>query len=102
AKGGLEHRNSMCVMATRWATRTRRAYLDWLHLVSHEFFHAWNAKRLRPVELGPFDYENENYTRSLWIAEGITDYYAPLAVRRAGLSSVEEYLESVSDTIRLL
>jgi predicted metalloprotease with PDZ domain len=101
-RGGLEHRNSMCVMTSRWATRTRRAYLGWLHLVSHEFFHVWNGKRLRPVELGPFDYENENYTRTLWIAEGITDYYGPLAVRRAGLSSMEEYLESLSGMIRAL
>src|SRR5579863_5770263 len=99
ASGGLEHRNSVCLMASRWATRTRKAYLGWLNLVSHEFFHVWNIKRLRPVELGPFDYENENYTRSLWIAEGITDYYAPLTVRRAGLSSTEEYLASLSDTI---
>ena len=90
--GGLEHRNSVCMMTSRWATRTRRGYLGWLDLVSHEYFHAWNIKRLRPVELGPFDYENENPTSSLWIAEGITDYYAPLTVRRAGLSSTQEYL----------
>ena len=61
--------------------------------VSHEFFHAWNVKRLRPVELGPFDYENEVTTRSLWIAEGLTSYYDRLLVRRAGLCTVEEYLE---------
>lgn len=92
AGGGLEHRNSVCIMTSRWATRTRRGYLGWLDLVSHEYFHAWNIKRLRPVELGPFDYENENPTRSLWVAEGITDYYAPLTVRRAGLSSTQEFL----------
>jgi predicted metalloprotease with PDZ domain len=102
ARGGLEHRNSMCVMTSRWATRTRSAYLAWLHLVSHEFFHVWNVKRLRPLELGPFDYENENYTRSLWVAEGITDYYGPLMVRRARLSTIEEYLDSLSETIRSL
>jgi predicted metalloprotease with PDZ domain len=92
AGGGLEHRNSVCMMTNRWATRTRRGYLGWLDLAAHEYFHAWNIKRLRPVELGPFDYENENPTRSLWIAEGITDYYAPLTVRRAGLSTTQEYL----------
>jgi len=102
ASGGLEHRNSVCLMASRWATRTRKGYLRWLHLVSHEFFHVWNIKRLRPVELGPFDYENENYTRSLWIAEGITDYYGPLTVRRAGLSSTEEYLGALSETSHTL
>ncbi len=90
--GGLEHRNSVCMMTSRWATRTRRGYLQWLDLVAHEYFHAWNIKRLRPVELGPFDYENENPTRSLWVAEGITDYYAPLTLRRAALSSTAEFL----------
>jgi predicted metalloprotease with PDZ domain len=90
--GGLEHKNSTVLMASRWATRTRSGYLSWLNLVSHEFFHTWNVKRLRPVELGPFDYENEVYTPSLWVAEGITSYYDRLLVRRAGLCSVEEYL----------
>jgi predicted metalloprotease with PDZ domain len=92
ASGGLEHRNSVTMMSSRWATRTRRGYLGWLDLVAHEYFHAWNIKRLRPVELGPFDYENENPTRSLWVAEGITDYYAPLTLRRADLSNTTEYL----------
>ena len=92
--GGLEHRNSVCMMASRFATRTRRAYLSWLDLASHEYFHAWNIKRLRPVELGPFDYENETPTRSLWIAEGFTDYYGSLALRRTGLASEAEYVGS--------
>ena len=65
---------------------------DWLNLVSHEFFHTWNVKRLRPAELGPFDYESEVYTPSLWVAEGITSYYDRLLVRCAGLCTVEEYL----------
>jgi predicted metalloprotease with PDZ domain len=90
--GGLEHRNSTVLMASRWATRSRSSYLAWLNLASHEFFHTWNVKRLRPVELGPFDYENEVYTPSLWVAEGITSYYDRLLVRRAGLCSLEEYL----------
>ena len=93
AAGGLEHKDSTVLMASRWATRTRKDYLAWLGLVSHEFFHTWNVKRLRPVELGPFDYEGEVTTRSLWIAEGITSYYDRLLVRRAGLCTVEEYLE---------
>jgi predicted metalloprotease with PDZ domain len=98
AGGGLEHRNSVTVMASRWATRTRRTYVGWLNLMSHEYFHAWNGKRLRPDELGPFDYENENPTRSLWIAEGFTDYYGPLTVHRAGLTSRAEYLGTGPDT----
>ena len=100
--GGLEHKSSMCVMASRYACRTRTGYLHWLGLVCHEHFHAWNVKRLRPVELGPFDYENENYTRSLWIAEGITEYYGYLNVRRAGLSTVDEYLTQLGNLIEAL
>jgi predicted metalloprotease with PDZ domain len=100
--GGLEHKNSTVLMTNRWSTRTRRAYLSWLQLASHEYFHAWNVKRLRPAELGPFDYENENITRSLWIAEGFTDYYADLQVLRAGLQTREEYLDDLSSTIELL
>jgi predicted metalloprotease with PDZ domain len=100
--GGLEHKNSTVLMTNRWSTRTRRAYLAWLQLASHEYFHAWNIKRLRPAELGPFDYENENVTRSLWIAEGFTDYYADLQVERAGLQTRDEYLEDLSNTIELL
>src|SRR2546421_1196886 len=100
--GGLEHKNSTVLMTNRWSTRTRRAYLAWLQLASHEYFHAWNIKRLRPAELGPFDYENENTTRSLWIAEGFTDYYADLQVERAGLQTRDEYLEDLSSTIELL
>jgi len=97
-------------MASRWATKTRAPYLHWLNLVSHEYFHTWNVKRLRPVELGPFDYETENTTRGLWVAEGITEYYGGLMVRRAGLASDAEYLgtgkeparDSLSDLIHTL
>lgn len=100
--GGLEHRNSTLLIAGRWATRTRQSYLAWLELASHEFFHVWNVKRLRPVELGPFNYDDEVFTRSLWVVEGITDYYAELLVRRAGLSSDAEYLEALSNKIEEL
>ena len=100
--GGLEHKSSTVLMTNRWATRTRKAYVAWLELASHEYFHAWNVKRLRPAELGPFDYENENITRSLWIAEGFTDYYADVQVHRSGLSTRDEYLESLSGVIELL
>ena len=90
--GGLEHKNSTVLMTSRWATRTAKAYRSWLELVSHEFFHVWNVKRLRPVELGPFDYENEVHTKSLWVAEGLTEYYGRLLLRRAGLETVESFL----------
>jgi predicted metalloprotease with PDZ domain len=91
--GGLEHKNSTVLMSSRWNTKTRPAYLGWLDLVSHEYFHAWNVKRLRPIELGPFDYEDEVISKSLWLAEGVTSYYDRLLVRRGGLCSVDEYLE---------
>jgi len=98
--GGLEHKNSTMLMASRWATGTRRTYLSWLGLASHEFFHTWNIKRLRPVELGPFNYEDEVHTRSLWMAEGLTDYYGELALHRAGLSTREELLDALSNHIQ--
>ena len=56
-------------------------------------------KRLRPVELGPFDYENENYVKTLWVAEGFTDYYADILPKRAGLESRDEFLDGISNQI---
>ncbi len=99
AGGGLEHEESTLMMSSPFRTRAREDYLGWLGLVSHEFFHTWNGKRLRPVELGPFDYENEVYTRGLWIVEGITSYYDDLLLRRAGLMTEEEYLERLSKSV---
>ena len=98
-RGGLEHKNSTLVMTNRWKTRDREDYLGWLGLVSHEFFHTWNVKRLRPKGLGPFDYENEVYTESLWIAEGLTSYYDDLILYRAGLMEESEYLDALSKAI---
>ncbi len=100
--GGLEHRGSSVLMESRWASRRRQDYIDWLALVSHELFHAWNVKRLRPVALGPFDYENEAYTRDLWIVEGLTSYYDALLVHRAGLITRDELLKSLSKDIETL
>ena len=102
AKNGLEHRNSTVLNIPLEATSSREGYLDWLNLASHEYFHAWNGKRLRPVELGPFDYENEIYTRALWFVEGITEYYADLFLVRAGVATRDEYLDALSAQIRSL
>ncbi len=99
AGGGLEHKNAFLTMSGRYTTRTRRAYVNWLNLVGHEYFHNWNVKRLRPVELGPFDYETETYTKALWVGEGFTDYYGALLVARARLSSPAEYLDELSVSI---
>ncbi len=98
-RGGLEHLGSTLMMSSRFNTKKRKAYVGWLGLVSHEFFHAWNVKRMRPITLGPFDYENEVYTSSLWIAEGFTSYYDDLTLSRAGLITEEEFLENLSKQI---
>jgi predicted metalloprotease with PDZ domain len=99
---GIEHKGSTVLFADRWSTRTESSYYDWLLLMTHEFFHAWNVKRLRPVELGPFDYENEVYTHSLWVAEGLSDYYAWLLVSRASLASQDQTLGDISRAVRIL
>jgi predicted metalloprotease with PDZ domain len=101
-RGGLEHLDSTVLMTSRWKSRVRKEYLDWLGLASHEYLHAWNVKRLRPSELDTLDYEREMLTRSLWVAEGITSYYTDLAVCRAGLCTQEEYLQNLSKIIEQL
>ena len=68
--------------------------------MAHEFFHLWNVKRIRPDALGPFDYTKENYTKLLWVAEGITDYYADIALRRAGLISDKDFLAGRAKAIQ--
>jgi len=100
ARGGLEHKESTLMMAHRWATEKRGDRISWLGLVSHEYFHTWNVKRLRPAPLGPFDLSTEVYTKSLWVAEGLTSYYDDLLLRRAGLMNDEEYLDKLSSSIR--
>jgi predicted metalloprotease with PDZ domain len=119
AGGGLEHLNSTALGYPRFgfhvergdratsaspnaAAALPREYRGFLSLVSHEFFHLWNVKRIRPDALGPFDYTQENYTKNLWVAEGITDYYADLVLRRAGLISENEYLAASARSIQAL
>lgn len=100
--GGLEHLSSTVLGASRDAYATEDGYQRFLALAAHEHFHLWNVKRLRPVALGPFDYENENYTTDLWIAEGFTAYYDNLIVHRLGQYSVENYLSALTDDINLI
>ena len=97
--GGLEHKNSFLGMAGRYTTRTHRAYMGWLGLIAHEYFHNWNVKRMRPIELGPFDYENENYVKTLWVAEGFTDYYSEIIPKRAAISTRDEFFDDLSNSI---
>lgn len=97
--GGLEHLNSTTCGVSRFAFKPRKSYRRVLGLVSHEFFHLWNVKRIHPDMLGPFDYNQEVYTRLLWAMEGFTDYYAGIALRRSGLFSVSEYLKGLGDNL---
>ena len=100
--GGLEHLNSTAVQVDRFAFSSETKYRSFLELIAHEYFHVYNVKRIRPDVLGPFDYENENYTRLLWVAEGTTVYYAGLLLLRAGLVSREDYLRGISTSIQQL
>jgi predicted metalloprotease with PDZ domain len=97
--GGIEHLNSTSLGFQRHRFADAQGWRSFHGLVAHEFFHLWNVKRIRPDALGPFDYTRENYTRSLWVAEGITSYYGDLMVRRAGLVTDREYLEGLARDI---
>jgi predicted metalloprotease with PDZ domain len=94
--GGLEHLNSTTLQTGRFSYSNEGSYFGFLSLVAHEYFHLWNVKRLRPVELGPFDYNNENYTSLLWFSEGFTAYYDDLIVRRCGFTTPENYLSTLA------
>ena len=98
--GGIEHLNSTSLGFSRNGFANENGWRNFYGLVAHEFFHLWNVKRIRPDALGPFDYTQENYTRSLWVAEGITSYYGDLAVRRSGLKSEKEYLDGLATSIQ--
>jgi predicted metalloprotease with PDZ domain len=117
AGGGLEHRNSTALGYPRFgfgpgrgeggdaavpAAPQQRTYRGFLSLVAHEFFHVWNVKRIRPDALGPFDYTKENYTKLLWVAEGITSYYTRLTLRRAGFISEQDFLRDTASAIENL
>lgn len=95
--GGLEHLNSTTVQVNRFAYSNENSYRGFLGLIAHEYFHLWNVKRLRPAPLGPFNYDQENYTSMLWISEGFTAFYDNWIVRRAGLMSADKYLEIISN-----
>lgn len=90
--GGIEHLNSTVLLMPRFNYSNAARYQGFLSLVAHEYFHLWNVKRIRPIALGPFDYNTENYTKSLWIAEGITSYYDELALFRAGFVDRAHFL----------
>ena len=93
---GMEHRNSTIITQPRGLAAANYAQINTL---SHEFVHSWNVERLRPVELEPFDFTRANPTPSLWFAEGFTQYYGPLLIRRAGETSVDDYLRGLGSTL---
>ena len=118
--GGLEHRNSTALICTRKdlprldhpalkpssasppaAIQPQRSegYTTLLGLISHEYFHTWNVKRLRPAEFARYDYAHENHTQLLWFFEGFTSYYDDLLLRRAGLIDDSTYLKLLTKTI---
>jgi predicted metalloprotease with PDZ domain len=98
-RGGLEHLNSTALQFDGRKLANRKDYIAYLSLVAHEYFHLWNVKRIRPQELGPFDYLNEGYTSMLWLSEGLTSFVDDLFVYRAGLSTIEEYLDQVKQNL---
>jgi len=119
AGGGLEHLNSTALGYPRFGFKIQtgdratsaapvttgtpeRDYRGFLSLVAHEFFHLWNVKRIRPDVLGPFDYTQENYTKLLWVAEGITDYYTDITLRRAGLITENEFFTATARAFQTL
>ena len=97
--GGLEHRNSTALICGRrdlprmGQAPATEGYTTLLGLISHEYFHTWNVKRLRPAEFFRYDYSQENYTELLWFFEGFTSYYDDLLLRRAGLIDDATYLK---------
>lgn len=100
--GGLEHLNSTVLGAKRMGYDDVKTYKGFLSLVAHEYFHLWNVKRLRPINLGPFDYDNENYTTNLWIAEGFTAYYDNLIVKRIKAYTPDEFLATLEGDINAI
>jgi predicted metalloprotease with PDZ domain len=101
--GGIEHKNSSVLHFNRWDLLNPEKYKRmWLSLVSHEYFHLWNIKRIKPSELSDFDYNNENYTTMLWFAEGFTSYFDDIILRRAGIYTDAEYLNVLSYVIERL
>lgn len=103
--GGLEHRASTALICNRddlplaHETQIKTGYRQFLGLCSHEYFHSWNVKRIKPAAYAPYDLRQENYTRLLWAFEGITSYYDDLTLVRTGLISQQDYLDLLAQTI---
>ena len=99
--GGLEHHNSTTIEFEKFDFADPNRYKLFLSIVSHEFFHIWNVKRIKPAELGPFNYKEETHTTLLWVSEGITEFYGNLMLLRAGIYSKEDYFKHLSEIIKI-
>ncbi len=97
--GGIEHLNSTTISFTGPSLSTPKGRLRILNFIAHEHFHHYNVKRIRPIELGPFNYDSGSRTNLLWVSEGLTVYYEYLVVKRAGLSTEEDILGSFRNNI---
>lgn len=97
--GGIEHTNSSANQFNGKSLNSPAGYQRWLSFIAHEYFHNFNVKRIRPLALGPFDYEQENVTNMLWVSEGLSVYYEDLVLVRAGLMSRDEYLAHLAKQI---
>jgi len=97
--GGLEHINSTVLGASREQYTSERGYTGFLNLVAHEYYHLWNVKRLRPVALGPFNYDKENYSTNLWISEGFTAYYENKIMLNAGLINPDTFINNLATAV---
>ncbi|MDJ0730354.1 MAG: M61 family metallopeptidase [Crocosphaera sp.] len=97
--GGLEHKNSCSLIYSRFYFRDTEKYNRFLQLVAHEFFHLWNVKRIKPKAIENFNYEQENYTPSLWFSEGTTSYYDTIIPLRAGIYNPKKFLEILGKEI---
>lgn len=100
--GGLEHDHGTVIMGSRWQMREREDYVKWLSLAAHEYFHAWNVRRMRPAALAEYNYETEQYTGSLWLVEGLTGYYDNLLLSRAKRVRPDEYFKRLAIDLHAL
>lgn len=98
-RGATEHLNSTIIQANRFDFHSRKKYLRVMAVTAHEYVHTWNVKSYRPTGITPYDYDKENYSYLLWMAEGTTSYYDNLLALRAGIYSVREYLDQLADDI---
>jgi predicted metalloprotease with PDZ domain len=97
--GGIEHSNSCSLSFNGKDLQTENGRKRMLSFIAHEYFHGYNVKRIRPVELGPFDYQRENRTNLLWVSEGFTVYYEYILIKRAGITSADDFLKALEKNI---